>query len=62
MSELVKHRCPFCGEWIKHNRFCNGFCTCSAKYYSQDQVWLNRKTGETRITNCVEVVGGADNE
>lgn len=62
MIRRIKHQCPFCGEWVEHNWECNGFCKCFAKYYSQDQVWLNRKTGETRITNCLKVVGGADNE
>ena len=39
--------CPFCGN--KVNRLydiCNGFCSCGAKYYVRDKMWLNRKTGE----------------
>lgn len=55
MSRTIKHQCPFCGEWVKHYDICNGFCSCSAKYYSHNKVWLNRKTGETRKD-------GADNE
>ena len=44
----IKHQCPFCGEWVEHYESCNGFCKCWAKYYTQDKIWLNRKTGETR--------------
>lgn len=43
----IKHQCPFCNEWVEHYESCNGFCKCSAKYYSQQNVWLNRKTGKT---------------
>ena len=56
----VKHKCPFCGEWVEHWESCNGFCRCSAKYYSSQQVWLNRKTGETRkvdTNDFIEMVG-----
>ena len=55
MIRRIKRQCPFCGEWVEYYEDCNGFCKCFAKYYSQDKVWLNRKTGETRK-------GGADNE
>ena len=42
----MKHQCPFCGEWITHLRFCNGFCECSGKYYVNDNIWFNRDTRE----------------
>ena len=44
----LRHQCPFCGEYIEHSVFCNGFCKCFAKYYPNDDIWLNRNTGETR--------------
>lgn len=57
MSRRIKHKCPFCGEWVEHYDDCNGFCICFSKYYSQDDVWLNRKNGETRKgTCCLEVI------
>lgn len=57
MSRRIKHQCPFCGEWVEHYEICNGFCSCFAKYYSRDDVWLNRKTNETRKgTYCLEVI------
>ena len=42
----MKHQCPFCNEWVEHLQLCNGFCKCFAKYYVNDNVWLNRNTGE----------------
>ena len=44
--ETVKNKCPFCGKIVEHTENCNGFCLCGAKYYSEDKIWLNRKTGE----------------
>lgn len=44
----MKHQCPFCGEYVEHLRFCNGFCKCFAKFYTNDNTWLNRHTGEVR--------------
>lgn len=49
----IKHQCPFCGEWVEHYEGCNGFCECFAKYYSQQKIWLNRKTGETVKENDI---------
>ena len=40
-------KCLFCGETIEYWENCNGFCQCFAKYYSNDKLWFNRKTGET---------------
>lgn len=39
--------CPFCnttnyGLYHTHNLF----CSCGAKYYAKDKIWLNRTTGE----------------
>lgn len=44
----LKNKCPFCGKIVERYSYCNGFCNCGAKYYPNDKVWLNRKTGETR--------------
>lgn len=48
MSNKITNTCPFCGSCVKR-RFeqVNGFCSCGAKYYFMDKLWLNRKTGET---------------
>lgn len=44
----IKHKCPFCGELVEHYKICNGLCKCGAKYYTNNKLWLNRKTGEVR--------------
>lgn len=44
----MKHQCPFCNEYIEQYEFCNGICKCFAKYYANENVWLNRNTGEIR--------------
>lgn len=46
MGKIEENKCPFCGAMVKHTEIGNGFCSCGAKYYSEDRVWLNRKTGE----------------
>ena len=38
--------CPFCGATCESFEGSNLFCSCWAKYYWEDKVWLNRKTGE----------------
>ena len=42
----IKHQCPFCGEWVVHWNTCNGFCKCFAKYYSFDNIWLDRHSNK----------------
>ena len=42
----LRHQCPFCGEYVEHLRFCNGFCSCFAKYYTGDNLWLDRNSGK----------------
>ena len=45
----VKNKCPFCGNIVERSaEYFNGFCSCGAKYYPEDKIWLNRKTGEER--------------
>ena len=57
MSRRIKHQCPFCGEFVEHDATCNGFCICFSKYYSQDDIWLNRITNEKRKgTRHLEVI------
>lgn len=47
----IRHRCPFCNEIVEHYENCNGFCKCFAKYYSNQNIWLNRNNGEVRKGN-----------
>ena len=48
MSERRRYKkvCPFCGANCENFEGSNLFCNCSAKYYWEDKVWLNRKTGK----------------
>lgn len=38
--------CPFCHSICESHEGANLFCSCNAKYYYWDKVWLNRNTGE----------------
>ena len=46
MSDRYSKICPFCGMVCENHKGGNLFCNCWAKYYWEDKVWLNRKTGE----------------
>lgn len=43
----MEHKtCPFCGVVHEFKPWLNIICTCGAKYYFMDKLWLDRKTGE----------------
>ena len=46
MIKQYKRQCPFCKRICYGYEGSNLFCGCNAKYYWQDQVWLDRKTGK----------------
>ena len=47
VTKQYKNKCPFCGNKVKRRfEICNGFCSCGAKYYALEKIWLNRNTGE----------------
>ena len=46
MRNRYKKVCPFCKSVCESFEGGNLFCNCSAKYYWEDKVWLNRNTGE----------------
>ena len=45
-KRTYKKVCPFCNAVCENIAGGNLFCKCNAKYYWDDKVWLNRKTGE----------------
>lgn len=42
------NKCPFCDSLVERYEYSNGFCSCNAKYYFNDEIWFNRNTGETK--------------
>ena len=46
MRNRYQRKCPWCGEICEAYEGNNLFCKCFAKFYWEDKVWLNRKTGE----------------
>lgn len=37
--------CPFCKSKVENYLTCNLFCNCGAKYYYNQGLWLERKSG-----------------
>lgn len=44
-----KITCPFCGKEHKQRSHINVICSCGAKFYYRDLLWLNRKNGKTKL-------------
>ena len=43
----IFRECPFCGAVNGTRSYLNTVClSCNSKYYPNDRLWLNRKTGE----------------